>query len=380
MSLAEPVDLPLMSAGAESPDRFDWPKVLASAMSPEGASGPELAWAMDRMLDDDATSAQVAALVTALRTRGESPDQLRALLETMLSRARLVDSSLRPEVVVDVVGTGGDGSNSVNISTMAALVTAAAGSPVIKHGSRAASSATGSADVLELLGVQIESSPEQVARSAREVGIGFCFAPAFHPALRFVAPTRRELKVPTVFNILGPLANPAAPEAMLVGCSRLESAPTMAEVLRERGVRALVVRGTDGLDEISTFGPTQVWNATGDAVVEEVIDPQAWGIARAEPGALLGSSALANADVVLAVLDPDRRGDLPAERYQAIFDSVVVNAAAALVAHDVASGAISSGSVSGNIHDALPRAREAMESGDAWRVLQRWIGFSQQSE
>jgi len=368
-----------MSASTASPDRFDWPTVLASAISPAGASGPELTWAMGRMLDDDATSAQVAALITALRTRGESPEQLRALLETMLSRAVPVDSSSRPEVVVDVVGTGGDGSNSVNISTMAALVTAAAGATVIKHGSRAASSATGSADVLELLGVQIEASPEQVARSAREVGIGFCFAPAFHPALRFVAPTRRELKVPTVFNILGPLANPAAPEAMLVGCSRLESAPTMAEVLRERGVRALVVRGLDGLDEISTFGPTQVWNATGDAVVEEVIDPQDWGIARAEPGALRGSSAQANADVVVAVLNPDRRSDLSAERYAAIFDSVAVNAAAALVAHDVASGAISSGSVSHHIHDALPRARAALESGDAWRILERWISLSQQS-
>jgi anthranilate phosphoribosyltransferase len=296
-----------MSASTDPPDGVNqpsWPSVLASAMSAEGATGPELSWAMGRMLDNDATPAQVAALVTALRTRGESPEQLRALVEAMLAHAVVVDPARRPKVVLDIVGTGGDGSNSVNISTMAALVAAAAGAPVIKHGSRAASSATGSADVLELLGVRIEASPDAVVEQVREVGIGFCFAPAFHPALRFVAPTRRELKVPTVFNVMGPLANPAGPEAMLVGCSRLESAPTMAEVLRERGVRALVVRGLDGIDEISTGAPTQVWNATGETVELEVIDPAKWGIVRVDSGALRGSSPQENADVMAAVLDP----------------------------------------------------------------------------
>ena len=365
-----------MSVSEDFADRFDWPSVLSAAMSAEGASGPALGWAMERMLDDDATSAQVAALVTALRTRGESPEQVRALLEAMLDRAVRIDPALRPPVVVDVVGTGGDGSNSVNISTMAALVAAAAGAPVIKHGSRAASSATGSADVLELLGVRIEASAEQVARSVREVGIGFCFAPAFHPALRFVAPTRRELKVPTIFNILGPLANPSVPEAMLVGCSRLPSAPTMAEVLRERGVRALVVRGEDGLDEISTSGPTRVWNATADAVVEETIDAREWGIAEVGPDALRGSSAEANAEVVLALLEPDRRGDLPPQRFAAIADAVVVNAAAALVAYDVAAGTLPAGPLAPSIRDALPRARAALDSGAAGAVLQRWVDLS----
>ena len=358
---------------AEPP--FDWPGVLSAAMSAEGAPAPALSWAMEQMLDDAASPVQVAALIAAVRTHGETPEQLRALLESMLQRAQLLDRDQRPSTVVDIVGTGGDGSNSVNISTMAALVVAAAGAPVIKHGSRAASSATGSADVLEILGVGIESSAHEVARSSREVGIGFCFAPAFHPALRFVAPTRRELKVPTFFNILGPLANPASPEAMLVGCSRLESAPVMAEVLRERGVSALVVRGLDGLDEISTAAPTQVWDATGPAVVQDIVDPEQWGVARTDADTLRGSTPEENAQVVRAVLDPEQAGAIAGDRHRAIADAVIVNAAAALVAHDHACGLDAAGPLPDRIAQALPRARQALESGDAWRILLDWIAF-----
>lgn len=357
---------------------FQWPAVLAAAMSPSGASPESLAWAMGQMLDDGATPAQIAALASALRTRGETAEQVRALLEAMLDKAVLMDRAGRPDVVVDVVGTGGDGANTVNISTMAALVVAASGAPVIKHGNRAASSAAGSADVLEALGVAIEMPGSEVARSARDVGIGFCFAPAFHPALRFVGPTRRELGVPTVFNILGPLANPAQPEAMLVGCSRLASAPTMAEVLHERGVRALVVRGSgalEGLDEISTVGPTTIWDATGVEVLEQVVDATEWGIERATPEDLRGTSAQFNASVVESVLKPaaDRSRD---RSIDAITDAVVVNAAGALVAYDAAIGAPGSGSVGERIAEALPRARSAIASGAAWDVLRRWIGFS----
>lgn len=356
---------------------FQWPAVLASAMSPSGASPQSLAWAMDQMLADGATPAQIAALASALRTRGETAEQVRALLEAMLARAVLMDRGERPDVVVDVVGTGGDGANTVNISTMAALVVAATGAPVIKHGNRAASSSAGSADVLEALGVAIEMPGSEVARGAREIGIGFCFAPAFHPALRFVGPTRRELGVPTVFNILGPLANPAEPEAMLVGCSRLASAPTMAEVLHERGVRALVVRGSgalEGLDEISTVGPTTIWDATGAQVVEQVVDATEWGVERATPEDLQGTSAQFNATVVERVLDPatDRLRD---RSIAAITDAVVVNAAGALVAYDAAIGASDAGFVSERIAAALPRARTAITSGAARDVLRRWIGF-----
>lgn len=360
------------------PEHHSWPSVLAAAMSPAGAGPSDLSWAMGQMLDDAAAPSQIAALAGALRARGETSEQIRALLEAMLDKAVLMDRRDRPDIVVDVVGTGGDGANTVNISTMAAVVVAAAGAPVIKHGNRAASSAAGSADVLEALGIAIDLPGTEVARSAREVGIGFCFAPAFHPALRFVGPTRRELGVPTFFNILGPLANPAQPEAMLVGCSRLASAPTMAEVLHERGVRALVVRGLgliEGLDEISTIGPTQIWDATGSEVVEQVIDAREWGIEPATLQDLQGTSAQFNARVVGDVLNPaSPRADDRA--VSAITDAVVVNAAGALVAYDAAIGSAGSDEAGARIAAALPRAREAVSSGAAWDVLQRWIAFA----
>lgn len=363
-----------MSAQGDS--LYTWPQVLSDAMSSASAPAPALGWAMDQILQDAATPVQLAALVTAVRVHGETPDQVDAMLESLLRHAVRVDKAARPPIVVDVVGTGGDGSNSVNISTMAALVVAAAGAPVIKHGNRAASSAAGSADVLEAIGVAIELPGSGVAACAEQAGIGFCYAPAFHPALRFAGPTRRELKVPTVFNILGPLANPASPEAMLVGCSRLESAPTMAAVLRERGVRAFVVRGEDGLDEISTTGPTRVWDATVGEITETLIDPQSWGIARVESSALRGSSPEDNAAVLRAVVDPQRRDDIDADRLSAVVDAVVVNAAAALAAYDAARGVGIEGSADERIRAALPRARAALESGDAWQVATRWIDVS----
>ena len=335
----------------------------------------EMRLVMTEVMNGEATPAQIGALLVALRIRGETIEEIVGAAEVMRSLVTRVQ--VPQEHLIDLVGTGGDGANTVNISTMAALVVAATGAPVIKHGNRAASSSAGSADVLEALGVAIEMPGSEVARGAREIGIGFCFAPAFHPALRFVGPTRRELGVPTVFNILGPLANPAEPEAMLVGCSRLASAPTMAKVLHERGVRALVVRGSgalEGLDEISTVGPTTIWDATGAQVVEQVVDATEWGVERARPEDLQGASAQFNATVVERVLDPatDRSRD---RSIAAITDAVVVNAAGALVAYDAAIGASDAGFVSERIAAALPRARTAITSGAARDVLRRWIGF-----
>ena len=346
-----------------------------------------VAWAIDRILDDQATSAQIAAFVTALRVRGESPEQVRALVDSMMERAVLIDPEQRPNVVVDVVGTGGDGSNSVNISTMTALVVAAAGAPVIKHGNRAASSATGSADALEALGVRIELSADAVATCAREVGIGFCFAPAFHPALRFAGPTRRELGVPTVFNIAGPLANPARPEAMLVGCARVESAPVMAQVLADRGVSVIVVRGDDGLDEISTTTTTRAWDATGGELQEVVLDPREWGIERVDASLLVGGTAERNVELLEACLRPGEASDggHDAPRVAAIRDAVAVNAAAALVAFDAAANhGAGNGTDTGNdtrslierIEAEIPRARAVLESGDAWALVSRWADAS----
>lgn len=358
---------------------WTWPTVLVAAMSETSVPPDGVAWAIDHILDDQATSAQIAAFVTALRVRGESPEQVRALVDSMMERAVLIDPEQRPSVVVDVVGTGGDGSNSVNISTMTALVVAAAGAPVIKHGNRAASSATGSADALEALGVRIELSADAVATCAREVGIGFCFAPAFHPALRFAGPTRRELAVPTVFNIAGPLANPARPEAMLVGCARAESAPVMAQVLADRGVSVIVVRGDDGLDEISTTTTTRAWDATGAELQEIVLDPREWGIARVDASLLVGGTAERNVELLEACLRPGKASvsaqDAP--RVAAIRDAVAVNAAAALVAFDAAvNHGNDTESLSERIKAAIPRARAVLESGDAWALVSRWADAS----
>lgn len=349
-----------------------WPSVITAAMN--GADAADVTWAMDRILEDDATPAQLAAFLTALRVRGETPAQLGALVDSLLTHGMEVPRAARPPVVVDIVGTGGDGSNSVNISTMAAVVVAAAGAPVIKHGNRAASSATGSADVLEALGVSIELDENAVAASASTLGIGFCFAPRFHPALRFAGPTRRELGVPTVFNIVGPLANPARPEAMLVGCARLESAPVMAQVLADRGTRALVVRGDDGLDEISISATTSVWVAMDATVDEVVVDPREWGIDFVDPQLLEGASPARNVELLRAALNPTGHHDVEHDKLHAIRDAVVVNAAAALVAVDAARGENLVGTVSDRIAGNLPRARQVLDSGAAWQLLEQWTG------
>jgi anthranilate phosphoribosyltransferase len=354
-----------------------WPVVLAAAMDgPEGAQVADVAWAMDRILQDQATPAQLAAFVTALRVRGETPSHVTALVDSLLEHGMSVDKDSRPPVVVDVVGTGGDGSNSVNISTMTALVVAASGAPVIKHGNRAASSATGSADVLEALGVSIDMDASAVAACVSDIGIAFCFAPLFHPALTFAGPTRRELGVPTVFNIIGPLANPARPEAMLVGCARLASAPVMAQVLADRGTRALVVRGDDGLDEISISAKTRVWDATGEEVVESEIDPREWGIDFVAPHMIEGASADHNVQVMQAVLDPGYAQDADPARIQAIREAVTVNAAAAMTAFAAAAGGGDTGSLSERIARHIDPARSVLDSGAAWQLVDRWVRAS----
>ena len=281
-------------------------------------------------------------------------------------------------MVVDVVGTC-DGSNSVNISTMTALVVAAAGAPVIKHGNRAASSATGSADALEALGVRIELSADAVATCAREVGIGFCFAPAFHPALRFAGPTRRELGVPTVFNIAGPLANPARPEARLVGCARVESAPVMAQVLADRGVSVIVVRGDDGLDEISTTTTTRAWDArvvncrrwssTHARGIERVTATGGWdGGEKRTPEACLrpgkASDGGHDAPRVAVTREQERRG-----RPGGL--DAAANHGAGTERHRQRTRSLSE-----RINAAIPRARAVLESGDAWTLVSRWADAS----
>ncbi len=356
-----------------------WPAVLTHLAAGSDLDTVDAAWAMTSILTGEATSAQIAAFVTALRAKGETAGEVDALVSVMLEHARLLDLGPdAPAVVLDVVGTGGDQSHSVNISTMTALVCAAAGVPVVKHGNRASSSSTGTADVLEELGVVIDLEPEDVVASLRDAGIAFCFAPVHHPAMRFAGPTRKELGVPTVFNILGPLTNPAGAGAALIGAASAVLAPVMADVLRRRGVRALVVRGEDGLDEISTSGPTRVWDATGDLVVEAVIDVADLGVPHADPQLLRGGDRELNASLLRKALGSSSHGDGDDARVKAIRDAVAVNAAAALVAYDAAILGVADLPVVERIRGQLDRVRAFVDSGAALSTLDRWIDVTAQ--
>jgi anthranilate phosphoribosyltransferase len=341
---------------------LSWPSVLGRLVDGIDLPSADAAWAMDEIMAGAATAAQIAAFGVAMRTKGETPGEVAGLAGAMLARARLVEVE---DDAVDVVGTGGDRSNTVNISTMAALVVAAAGVPVVKHGNRAASSKSGTADVLEALGVAIGLGPDGVTRCVAELGIGFCYAPVFHPALRHAAGPRREIGIPTVFNVLGPLTNPGRPRAGLIGCAYERMAPVMAEVFAGRGSSVLVVRGDDGLDEITTTSTTTVRVVTAGAVRTEVLDPGDLGIARASIEELRGGDATRNAAVVRALFD-GQRGP--------VRDAVLLNAAGALAAHT----GLAEISLVDAVAAQLARAGAAIDSGAAAGLLGRWAQRSTQ--
>ena len=361
-----------------------WPDVLGGLLAGRDLTEPAAGWAMEEILSGSASPAQLAAFVTALRAKGETAHEVDALVGVMLRHARLLDfGPLGRPVALDVVGTGGDQAHTVNISTMSALVCAAAGVPVIKHGNRASSSSTGTADVLEELGVVIDLPPDAVVECVRESGIGFCFAQVHHPAMRHAGPTRRELGIPTVFNILGPLTNPGLTQAALVGSASQDLAPVMADVLRRRGVHAVVVRGDDGLDETSTAGPSQAWDATGAVVVEERIHPEELGIAHADRELLRGGDRHRNAHLLRATLDGQPAAGPDADRITAIRDAVALNAAVALVAHDAARRAVDGDAVPvpaplvERVAAQLPRVRATLDSGAAITLLDAWASSTQ---
>jgi anthranilate phosphoribosyltransferase len=345
-----------MAAPTRTPS---WPALLGQLIAGTDLDSQDTAWAMDQVMCGAATPAQMAAFVVALRAKRETPEEIAGLAAGMLSHARRVHF---PERVVDVVGTGGDQAHTVNISTMAALVTAAAGAPVIKHGNRAASSQCGAADVLEALGVAIDLGPDQVAQCVAEAGIGFCFAPLFHPAMRHAAAVRREIGISTAFNFLGPLTNPAQPEAALVGCADQRMAPVLAQVLADRGVSALVVRGDDGLDEITTTTTTSVWMVQAGVVHRDRLDPAAFGVPVSRRDDLRGGNAAANAVAVRRLL----AGDPGPVR-----DAVLVNAAAALAAHRGLGGNLAE-----NLSEMTQRAAQAVDSGAAAMLLKRWTSLT----
>ncbi|MFS8478499.1 MAG: anthranilate phosphoribosyltransferase [Micromonosporaceae bacterium] len=336
-----------------------WPYLINTLLHGEELSSEDTAWAMGEIMSGSATPAQIAGFAVALRAKGEAPGEVIGLVEVMLANAVPVDL---PEEVrrdtVDVVGTGGDRAHTVNISTMAAIVVAAAGVRVVKHGNRAASSKCGAADLLEALGIPLELTPAGVARCVADAGIGFCFAPRFHPGLRHAGATRREIGVPTFFNFLGPLTNPARPAAGAIGCADPRMAPVMAEVFARRGDSVLVMRGEDGLDEFTTTAPTRLWAVSGGTVTETVLDAADLGIPRSKPGDLRGADAAYNREVARQVL---------AGATGPVRDAVLVNAAAALAAH---SGDLTD--LPGALRLGLDRAAAALDSGAAARTLERW--------
>jgi anthranilate phosphoribosyltransferase len=338
-----------------------WPSLLNRLIDRVDLTEADTGWAMDRIMSGDATQAQIAAFAVALRAKGETPEEIDGIAKTMLRHARLFTVDVR---ATDVVGTGGDQSGSVNISTMAAIVTAAAGVPVVKHGNRAASSKCGTADVLEALGVAIDLQPAGVQRTVSELGIGFCFAPVFHPAFRHTAGPRREIGVPTAFNLLGPLTNPAQPVVGLIGCARESAAPLIAGVFARRGSTALIVRGDDGLDEITTTTTTAVWVADGGVVRTDRIDPSVLGVSPALPEDLRGGDAADNAEVVRELV-----GGKPGP----VRDAVLLNAAGAVAAHRGLSGDLHA-----DLAAALTDVAAAVDSGAAAELLRGWATLSTQ--
>jgi len=331
-----------------------WPRVLSLLVAHEALSSDESAEAMRQIMAGEATPGQIGAFLMALRTKGETVDEIEGLARTMLAFANPVRA---PAPVVDVVGTGGDRSGTFNISTVSAIVVAGAGVPVAKHGNRAASSHCGSADVLEALGVRIDLDAAGVERCLTEAGIAFLFAPVFHPAMGNVASVRRELRVPTVFNFLGPLTNPAQPFAQVVGVSDERMLPLMAEVLARRGTRARLFRGQDGLDELATTGPSRVLDVREGRVREATFDPSELGLARASLEDLAGGDPEASAEIARGVLDG---GSGPRR------DVVLLNAGAAI---EVAGGAAS-------LAEGIQVAAGSIDSGRAADTLRRFVEVS----
>jgi anthranilate phosphoribosyltransferase len=334
-----------------------WPVVLGQLMRHESLTSTAAAAALGDILDGNATDAQIAGFAMGLRMKGETIEEMAGMVRAMLDHAEHVTPPLGP-ALIDTCGTGGDRSHSINVSTIAAFVAAGAGARVCKHGNRAATSAAGSADVLEALGVVIDLGPDGVSRCIAEAGMGFCFAPRYHPASRHAIPARRELGVPTVFNFLGPLANPARVQRQVVGVSDPAMAEKVVGVLDANGViRAMVVYGHDGLDELTTTSTSTVLSLEDGDVRTFVVDPTELGLDRVALDSLRGGDPAHNAELARRVLD----GEAGPHR-----DIVLLNAAAAIVVAGLGT----------DLEDGLERARQSVDGGKAGEVLDRLVHVS----
>jgi anthranilate phosphoribosyltransferase len=341
---------------------YAWPGILTSLLEDRDLSVSESTWAMRQIMSGAATPSQLAGFLVALRAKGETVDEIVGFRDAILEAA--LPLPVDPNVL-DIVGTGGDRFGTVNVSTMAAVVAAASGVPVVKHGNRAASSASGSSDVLSALGIDLTLTPDQVSETLNRAGITFAFASAFHPGFRHAGPTRAELGVPTVFNFLGPLCNPARAEANAVGVAHLDRVPLITGVFRTRGATALVFRGDDGLDELTTTGHSRVWEVSRGDIHEHDLDPRDLGIPLAQIDDLLGGDPAHNAAIVHRVF---------AGEAGAVRDIVVLNAAAGIVSFRLSQDATE---VQRPILERLGEARDAaiavIDSGAASRTLATWV-------
>ncbi|MCX6403429.1 MAG: anthranilate phosphoribosyltransferase [Actinobacteria bacterium] len=343
-----------------------WAIVLNEIIVDKNLTSENARWAMNEILSGNADPAHISAFLVAMRNKGETPNDIKTFIEVMLEFANPANVA---GISVDTCGTGGDGLHTVNISTMASVVVAASGTTVVKHGNRAASSKCGSADVLEMLGVKLNPEIARVSEIANEVGITFFFAPEFHPALRFAGPVRKQLGIRTFFNIIGPLANPAKPQAQIVGVPNPEIGDLISQVLAERGTSAIVILGDDGLDEFSIHAPNQLWLVSQGKVNKKTVTPSEVGIGIHEVDVLAGGDASFNADVVHSVFANDESAKIAG-----IVDAVAINAACAMAAVE---GIDREVDVVESLSRNFVRAKEIIASGLASKKLAQWIAASQ---
>ena len=341
---------------------ISWDQIIAQLADHEDLNALQAQWAMGEILGDRAEKETIKSFLLGVQAKGETALEVEAFVEVMYQHCAPISI---PQRAVDPVGTGGDGANTINISTTAAIIARAAVATVVKHGARAASSKSGAADLLEALGVNIDLDGAQVAACVEAVGIGFCFAPKFHPAMRFAAPARKELGQASVFNILGPLANPAKPAAVAIGVSKARVMPIMADVLSKRGAEGFLFRGDDGIDEITLSTTTQIMQINNGERKLESFDPRALGIAYAPIETLAGGDAEFNAAVTLRIFEGEKS---PAR------DAVLLNAAAAIAAFR----ADFSKSITEQLAEGYAAASAAVDSGAARETLKEWALFTQQ--
>ncbi|SLM89385.1 anthranilate phosphoribosyltransferase [Brachybacterium nesterenkovii] len=344
-----------------------WPRLVHQLVRAEDLSAADAAWAMHEVMDGQASALHLASFLVALAAKGVSPQELAGLADAMVEHAVPLEA---PAGAVDIVGTGGDLAQTVNISTMSSIVIAAAGHPVVKHGNRASTSRSGSADVLEALGIRLDLPPQTVQEMVHRTGITFCFAQVFHPSMRYAVEARKGVGIPTVFNVLGPITNPGRPAASAVGVADPTMAPTVAQVFAGRGTSALVFRGQDGLDELTVAAPSDVWEVRDGEVAHHELDPEALlGVPRSPIDALRGGTAEDNAQVARDLFDG---------AHGPVRDAVALNAAAGIHAARAASADRSDGAAfEERFAAAHAEAVRVLDSGAPREVLERWSRASQ---